>query len=310
MFGSNKIFVDELSVGKRLDVFICENITRYSRSFIQKLFLNKNVLVNKKCVSKHYKVKFGDVICVNVEEPEPFNILKQNIGLDIVYEDNYLLVVNKKRGMVVHPAPGNYSGTLVNALMWHYEGELAPIGGTIRPGIVHRIDKNTTGLLVVAKTDSAFKSLSSQIKDHSLKREYVAIAHGILKQKVGVINLPIGRSFRNRKKMAVNFSNGKQAITHYEVLNEYNNFTYLKLNLKTGRTHQIRVHMAYLGHPIAGDDLYGRRLDASRFGLECGQCLHSREITFYHNKFEKNICVSAMPDEYFLNFLNRCQEGL
>lgn len=310
MFDVIKIFVDELNVGKRLDVFICEKLIHYSRSFVQKQFLNGNILVNEKCASKHYKVKFGDVICVNFAEPEPFNVVKQNIDLDIVYEDDYLLVVNKKRGMVVHPAPGNYSCTLVNALMWHCEGRLAPIGGVIRPGIVHRIDKNTTGLLVVAKTDSAFKSLSSQIKDHILKREYVAIAHGIFKQKVGVINLPIGRSFKNRKKMAVNFVNGKQAITQYEVLGEYNNFTYLKLTLKTGRTHQIRVHMAYLGHPIAGDDLYGRRLDASKFGLECGQCLHSRNIVFYHYKFGKNICVSAMPDEYFSNFLNRCQEEL
>ena len=295
-------------VGCRIDLLICKRFKLNSRNFFHKLILKGFVFVNNKPIKKQYKAKLNDYVKIIFPEAEKFKVEKENIKIDIVYEDDEILVINKKRGMVVHPAPGNYSRTLVNALMWHCENKLSSIGGVLRPGIVHRIDKNTTGLLAIAKTNEAFLNLVEQIKNHAVNRIYVAIVHGKFKEKEGLINLPIGRSFKDRKKMAVNFKNGKSAITHFKVLEEYFNFSYIKLKLETGRTHQIRVHMSYLKHPVAGDDLYGFKSDFKKYNLKFGQCLHAKELEFFHNKLNKKINFSVEPDEYFLDFLNRCQK--
>ncbi len=304
-----KIIVKEDYVGKRVDYASAE-ILNISRNYTQNLILKNNILINDKICSKNQKLKLNDVIKIIFPDPENFKILKEEIPLDVVYEDKEILVINKQRGMVVHPAPGNFNHTLVNALLWHCNNNLSSIGGVLRPGIVHRIDKNTTGLLAVAKTDAAFKSLSSQIKNHTLKREYQAIVHGKFKEKQGSINLPIGRNFKDRKKMAVNFKNGKEAITHFKVLKEYKNFTHLAVKLETGRTHQIRVHMAYLNHPVAGDEVYGFKKDATKYDLKFGQCLHASSISIFHHKLNKIINLKAKPDEYFLDFLNKCQKEI
>ena len=305
---TKELVVKKEDVNKRIDVLICEKFKEFSRSYVQKLILKNCVMVNNKNIDKNYKVKFIDVVKINFPEPEKFEVLKQNIPLNIVYEDEEFLIVNKKRGMVVHPATGNFNNTLVNALMWYCEGKLSSIGGILRPGIVHRLDKNTTGLMVVAKTDEAFKSISTQIKNRSLTKIYEAIVHGNFKEKKGTINLPIGRHFKNRKKMAINFKNGKDSITHFKVLEEFKDFSYVKLKLETGRTHQIRVHMAHINHPIAGDDVYGYKTDFKKYGLNFGQCLHAKELEFFHYKLNKKVKFKAEADEYFLNFLNKCQK--
>lgn len=297
-------------VNKRIDVLICEKFSEYTRSFIQKLFLKEKIFLNGKKVSKHYKVAVDDIIEIFFPEPKSFEVKEEKIPIDIIFEDEDILVVNKKRGMVVHPAPGNYNNTLVNALMWHCKEKLSSIGGVLRPGIVHRIDKFTTGLIVVAKTDKAFKSLSEQIKKHSFNRKYIAVVHGKFREKEGTVNLPIGRSKKDRKKMAVNFLNGKSAVTHYKVLKEFKNFSFVELKLETGRTHQIRVHMAYLNHPIAGDITYGFKSDIKKYNLYTGQCLHARELGFFHYKLNKNVNFIVDADEYFLNFLNKSQKEI
>lgn len=305
-----EIVVELKDINKRIDVLICEKFSDCSRSFIQKLFLKEKIFLNGKKINKHYKVSVDDIIKVFFPEPENFEVKEEKIPIDIVFEDEDILVVNKKRGMVVHPAPGNYNNTLVNALIWHCKENLSSIGGVLRPGIVHRIDKFTTGLIVVAKTDGAFKSLSSQIKNHSFNRKYIAIVHGKFKEEQGTINLPIGRSKKDRKKMAVNFLNGKQATTHYKILKEFKNFSFVELKLETGRTHQIRVHMAYLNHPVAGDLTYGFKTDAKKYKLNEGQCLHAKELGFFHYKLKKNVNFIVDADEYFLNFLNKSQNEI
>ena len=296
------ITVDDEWAGERADKLLSAVLSDYSRSFVQNLFADELVSCKGKTVSKSFKPKNGDELCFTVPEPKMLSLEPENIPLEIMYEDSELLVVNKPRGMVVHPAPGNYSGTLVNALMHHCKGNLSGINGVIRPGIVHRIDKDTSGLLLVAKTDTAHVSLSAQIKEHSLAREYRAVIHGHLKEQEGVVDAPIGRSPNDRKKMCVTDKNSKNAVTHYTVLEEYRDFTFLKLRLETGRTHQIRVHMAYLGHPVAGDPVYGPKNGVTSLG---GQCLHAGLLGFVHPSSGELIRVESPLPEYFTDFLRR-----
>lgn len=305
-YGEKTEFViDADSVGVRLDKTLSLVLCEYSRSFTQALFSDGLVMCNGKSVQKNYKPKCGDTVSFIVPEPRELTVEPENIPLDIVYEDSELLVVNKPQGMVVHPAPGNFDGTLVNALLWHCKGKLSGINGVIRPGIVHRIDKDTSGLLLVAKTDNAHTSLASQIKEHSLDREYRAVICGHLREKSGVVDAPIGRSAADRKKMCVTDKNSKNAVTHYEVLEEYSGYSFVRLRLETGRTHQIRVHMAYLGHPVAGDPLYG---SCDRFGVLQGQCLHAGLIGFTHPASGERIRLEAPLPDYFNEFLRRIKQ--
>lgn len=298
----NTVFeIDEAYADERIDKAVAA-VTEGSRSFIQKNIDDGNVLVNGKKVSKNYRCVIGDEISVSFCEPVLLDVRAENIPLDIRYEDDSLLVVNKKKGMVVHPAPGNYSGTLVNALMYHCGESLSGINGVIRPGIVHRIDKDTSGLLIVAKNDVAHNFLAEQIKQHSFTREYRAVIIGHLKDSKGTVNAPIGRNPKDRKKMTVTDKNSKEAVTHYEVLEEFSGYSLIKLRLETGRTHQIRVHMAYLGHPVAGDEVYGGKRKED--GLS-GQCLHAGLIGFIHPVTKEYIEISSEYPEYFENFLRR-----
>lgn len=292
--------VEECDKGERIDKLVsqkCENLTR---SYVQKLIENSEILVNGKPVGKNAKVSQGDVVVVKTVEPVKPDIVPENIPLDIRYEDNCLLVVNKPKGMVVHPAAGNYDGTLVNALMYHCGDSLSGINGVARPGIVHRIDKNTSGLLIVAKNDLAHLDLAQQIKAHSFDREYQAVVYGHLKEKEGTINAPIGRNPNNRLQMCVTDKNSKNAVTHYEVIKEYKDFSHVRLILETGRTHQIRVHMKYIGHPVAGDDVYGPSKVIKQLN---GQCLHAAVIGFRHPASGERIKITSELPEYFIKFL-------
>ena len=253
------IEVPENFEGERIDKFLSVLLEDSSRNAIQKLIENGKVLVNGAIVNKKYKVSTDDEITMLPSELKPLDAEPEDIPLDIVYEDEHLLVVNKPRGMVVHPAPGNYSGTLVNALLYHCKDSLSGINGILRPGIVHRIDKDTSGLLIVAKTDKAHLGLAEQIKEHSFTREYNAVVVGHLKESEGTINAPIGRNPKDRKKMCVTQTNSKNAVTHYNTIQDYEGYSHISLKLETGRTHQIRVHMAHLGHAVAGDFVYNRR---------------------------------------------------
>lgn len=252
---SMNFVVDIDNVGKRIDVYLAEMIENMSRSQIQKIISDGNVTVNEKIVKSNYKLKEDDEIVLNLPEPVVLKIEPEDIPIEIIYEDNDLVVVNKPQGMVVHPAPGNYSGTLVNALLYHCKN-LSSINGVIRPGIVHRIDKDTSGILVVAKNDISHRSLAEQIKEHSVNRIYLAITEGIVKDDEGTINKPIARHPVDRKKMAI-VDGGREAITHYKVLERFKENTYIQCKLETGRTHQIRVHMSSIGHPLVGDPVYG-----------------------------------------------------
>ncbi|MBQ8786988.1 MAG: RluA family pseudouridine synthase [Oscillospiraceae bacterium] len=284
----------------RIDKWICEQNQEISRSMLQKLLKDNQVTVNGKAVSKSYKVSNGDNIYFEIPEPVELDVLPENIPIEIVYEDDDLLVVNKPKGMVVHPAAGNYNGTLVNALLYHCKGRLSSINGVIRPGIVHRIDKNTSGLLIVAKTDKAHAGLAEQIKAHTFTREYQAVICGRLKESTGIIEAPIGRHPVDRKKMCVTDKNSKEAKTEYTVLEEFNGYSHIKLKLYTGRTHQIRVHMSYVGHPVYGDDVYGK---ASK--LCEGQCLHAKKIGFIHPISGEYLEFDSALPEYFVNVLNK-----
>lgn len=282
-------------VGTRLDKFLSDiDALELTRSAIQNLIDKGRVYVNDKVVSKNYKLRLNDTITLNIPEPKVLNLDAEDIPLNIVYEDEYLLVVNKPKGMVVHPAPSNYTGTLVNALMYHCKDSLSGINGVIRPGIVHRIDKNTSGLLIVAKTDIAHVGLAEQIKEHSFTREYEAIVLGRLKELTCTVNAPIGRHPVDRKKMAVTQKNSKEAITHYEVIQQFNKHSHIKCVLETGRTHQIRVHMAYIGHSVLGDDVYGKPYK----NLE-GQCLHAKKIGFIHPITKEYLEFDSQLPEYF-----------
>ncbi len=294
------ILIDDESSGIRTDKILSEALINYSRSFIQNLFNDGLVKANEKQITKSYKPKAGDLISFTVPEPTVLSLEPENIPLDIMFEDDHLLVVNKPRGMVVHPAPGNYNKTLVNALLWHCKGNLSGINGVARPGIVHRIDKDTSGLLLVAKSDKAHISLSEQIKAHTLEREYRAVVHGKLKTLEGIVNAPIGRSSTDRKKMCVTDRNSKKAVTHFYVIEEFKNFTFLKLKLETGRTHQIRVHMAHLGHPVAGDPVYGPKNGVTSLN---GQCLHAAVLGFVHPVSNEFIRIEAPLPEYFSDFI-------
>ena len=293
--------VEYLESNTRLDKLVYEYLPEYTRSAVQKMIEKGFVKVNGILCEKRYRVKEGEIICVDVPPASDLEIRPENIPLDIRYEDSDLLVVNKPKGMVVHPAPGNREGTLVNALLYYCKDSLSGINGIIRPGIVHRIDKDTSGLLIVAKNDFSHKILAEQIKVHNFKREYIAIVDGKIKDDKGTINLPIGRHPKNRKKMAVVYKGSKEAVTHFEVLERYEGFTMLKLILQTGRTHQIRVHMAHIGHPVSGDEVYGSK---DKFKILEGQCLHARNIGFLHPRSGKYIEIMSELPKYFVNFIN------
>lgn len=288
--------------GERVDKYISDNIAEVTRSAVQGLMEKGNILVNGRTVSKSCKLKGGEELTVTLPEPQPMDAISEDIPLDIVYEDGDLLVVNKPKGMVVHPAHGNYTGTLVNALLHHCGGSLSGINGVIRPGIVHRIDKNTSGLLIVAKNDTAHLHLAAQIKEHSFTREYEAVASGYFKEISGTVDAPIGRHKTERKKMCVTQENSRNAVTHYEVLRQFGGYAYVKCRLETGRTHQIRVHLAYIGHPILGDDVYGKPYK----GIE-GQCLHARKIGFIHPKTGEYLEFTSELPDYFASILNRLE---
>ena len=265
--------------GKRLDTWLTAKLEKYSRSFIEKLIEDGNAVVNGKNVKTGYKIKTGDKIDVVVPEPRILDVKAENIALDILYEDHDIIVINKPRGMVVHPAAGNYSGTLVNALLEHCKESLSDINGVIRPGIVHRIDKDTSGVLVVAKNNSAHSQLSERLKEHDIQRVYIAVAEGVIREESGKIDAPIGRHPVERKKMAVNVKNGRRAVTYFKVLERFQSATLLEVKLETGRTHQIRVHMSYIGYPLVGDPVYGRK--KQRYDLN-GQALHAKLLGFVH----------------------------
>ncbi len=302
MYNFVELKVKEEFNGERLDRTVALNINEITRSYVQKLIENGKVSVNKKIIyDKNYKVLTGQNISVNIPEPEKLDILPENIPIEVIYEDRDLLLVNKPKGMVVHPAPGNYSGTLVNALMYYCGNSLSSINGIIRPGIVHRIDKDTSGILIVAKNDFAHKNLAEQIKQHSFSREYEAVVYGHLKNDGGTINAPIGRHKLDRKKMTVIYENSRDAITHYKVLKNYKGFSHVRLKLETGRTHQIRVHMSYIGHPVAGDPVYGPR---KIIKILNGQCLHAKHIGFVHPRTSKYMEFETELPQYFKNFLN------
>lgn len=288
--------------GSRIDKYISDNAD-LTRSAVQGLISKGAVTVDGRAISKNYKLRGGETITVEIPEPEPMDAVPENIPLNIVYEDDDLLVVNKPKGMVVHPAHGNYTGTLVNALLYHCGGSLSGINGVIRPGIVHRIDKNTSGLLIVAKNDASHLKLAEQIKAHSFTREYEAIVTGALKELSGTVDAPIGRHKTDRKKMCVTPENSRNAVTHYEVLRQYGGYAHLRLRLETGRTHQIRVHMAYIGHPVLGDDVYGKPYK----GLE-GQCLHARKIGFIHPTTGEYMEFSSKLPEYFQSVLRKLEK--
>ncbi len=288
--------------GLRLDKLICLRFSDLTRSAVQKHIENGSVFVNDKPIAKSYKAKTGDSICLELPDPQNLNVVAQNIPIDIVYEDRDLLVVNKPKGMVVHPAAGNYDGTLVNALLCHCGDSLSGINGIIRPGIVHRIDKDTSGLLIVAKNDNAHQHLAQQIQVHSFKREYRAVVVGRMPQQKGTVDLPLGRSPVDRKKQAVNGLNPRHAVTHYEVIEEFPGFSMCKFTLETGRTHQIRVHCAALGHPVAGDAVYGNPKQTN--GL-VGQCLHAAVIGFVHPTSGEYLEFSADLPDYFKTFLQK-----
>ena len=291
------------AAGSRIDKYISDNIAELTRSAVQGLLSKESVLVNGKSVSKNYKLRSGDEVTVEILEPEPMDAVPEDIPLEIVYEDSDLLVVNKPKGMVVHPAHGNYTGTLVNALLHHCGDSLSGINGVIRPGIVHRIDKNTSGLLIVAKNDAAHLHLAEQIKAHSFTREYEAVAVGAFKEPSGTVDAPIGRHKTDRKKMCVTQENSRNAVTHYEVLKQYGGYAHVRLRLETGRTHQIRVHLAYIGHPVLGDDVYGKPY----MGME-GQCLHARKIGFIHPSTGEYMEFSSELPEYFQAVLRKLEK--
>lgn len=282
--------------GLRVDVFLAENLPEMTRSAVQKLLEQGLVTCKGKAIKKNAKTEAGAVYEVTLPEVREVSIEAQDIPLDIVYEDDDLLVINKPKGMVVHPAAGHVDGTLVNALLHHCGDSLSGINGEKRPGIVHRIDMDTTGLLIVAKNDFAHRFLSDQLKDHSLRRTYECIVHGGFREDLGTVDAPIGRHPADRKRMAVTEKNSREAVTHWEVIARYGKYSHLRCRLETGRTHQIRVHMAYINHPIAGDPVYG--VKKAELGLS-SQCLHARELRFIHPRTEQEVTLSCpLPKEF------------
>ena len=299
------IKVDEQDEGLRIDKYLSNIFKDKSRSFIQGLIEKENVKVNSKTLKSNYKLKKADEIEIMIPEPEILSVEAENIPIDIVYEDEDVIVVNKAQGMVVHPAPGNYNGTLVNALLYHCN-DLSSINGVIRPGIVHRIDKDTSGILVIAKNDDAHNKLSEQLKDHSMKREYYALIEGRLKNNDGTIDKPLGRCKKDRLKIGI-IEDGKRAVTHYEVVERYNGYTLVKCVLETGRTHQIRVHMASIGFPLVGDPLYGFK--RQKFKLE-GQVLHARTLGFIHPRTGEYMEFTSELPQYFCDLINKLKNEM
>ena len=301
----NKVLViTEEEKGKRLDVYLAAAL-EVSRSYAQQVIQGEDVVVNDKQVKANYRLSEGDVVQVQLDVQEEYNVEPENIPLDVVYEDKDIIVVNKARGMVVHPAAGNYDGTLVNALLYHCQGELSGINGVIRPGIVHRLDKDTSGVMVAAKTDEAHKGLAEQIKAHSAHRTYWALVHGNISEEKGVIDAPIGRHPKDRIRMAVTFKGGRDAVTHFRVLKRYGDYTWVECKLETGRTHQIRVHMAYIHHPVVNDPLYGYKKDD--FPID-GQALHSHSLDLVHPVTNELMHFEAPAPADFLECLKRAEQ--
>ena len=290
--------------GQRADLFLAKVLPDLTRSAAQKLLEEGRAYREGKPLKKNQKLDIGDQITVVIPDPAPLEAVPQDIPLDVVFEDEDVIVVNKPVGLVVHPAPGHPDGTLVNALLHHCGGSLSGINGVIRPGIVHRIDRDTSGLLIAAKNDTAHLALADQLKDHSLYREYEAVAVGGFKEDTGTVDLPIARHQTDRKRMAVNHMTGKRAVTHWTVLERFSGYTHLQCRLETGRTHQIRVHLAHLGHPVLGDPVYG----GVRKGFPelAGQCLHARRLSFLHPRTGERITVESPLPDYFTATLTRC----
>ncbi len=299
----NEYFTVETEEGIRIDKYLALNLPDLSRSHVQKLIRDDLVIVNKKPVKANYRLSLYDQIEVVIQEPEEPEILPENLPLDILYEDSDVIIVNKPKQMVVHPAPGHPSGTLVNALMYHCGKELSGINGVMRPGIVHRIDMDTTGSLLVCKNDMAHQKLAEQLKEHSITRIYKAVVHGNIKEDEGTVNAPIGRHPTDRRKMSIHAKQGRSAITHFQVLERFGEFTYIQCRLETGRTHQIRVHMASIGHPLLGDAVYGPARCPVK-GLQ-GQTLHAGTLGFMHPRTEEYLEVQAPLPDYFVDLLQK-----
>jgi 23S rRNA pseudouridine1911/1915/1917 synthase len=295
--------VETTQEGERLDKYLSLIYPDISRSFFQKRIKENDILVNQTPQKANYRIKTEDIVTVTIPDAAPTTIVPEDIPLDILYEDDDVLIVNKPKGMVVHPSAGHYTGTLVNAIMYHCKDSLSGINGEIRPGIVHRIDMDTTGSLIVCKNDESHVNIAGQIKDHTVNRIYEGIVYGCLADDCGTIEEAIGRNPNDRKKMAINEKNGKPAITHYKVLERYRNYTYVQFKLETGRTHQIRVHMASIGHPLLGDVLYSNR--KCPFPNLIGQTLHAKTIGFIHPKTNVYMEFSAPLPEYFNQLINK-----
>lgn len=298
------LVVSAEDAGNRIDKYVSEKNENITRVASQRMIENGNILVNGKQVKVSYKVSENDNISIEEEQKRESHLEAEDIPLDIIYEDDDIVVVNKQKGLVVHPGNGNPNGTLVNAIMAHCKTSLSGIGGEIRPGIVHRIDKDTSGLLIIAKNDEAHINLSEQIKEHKVKKTYVALVRGRIKEKEATINMPIARDINDRVKMAVD-KNGKEAITHFKVLKKYDGFTYVEVNIETGRTHQIRVHMSKIGFPIVGDGVYSN--GKNPFGVE-GQMLHSQKLEFTHPRTGETMKLEAPLPEYFKKVLEELDE--
>lgn len=299
-----KIIINEEQQGKRIDGVISAYTTELSRNTVQRLIEEEQIKVNGNKIKPSYKTILNDEIDINIPKAKEIDLKPQNIPLEVLYEDNDIIVINKPKGMVVHPANGNPDGTLVNAIMAKCKDSLSGIGGEIRPGIVHRLDKNTSGVIIVAKNDKSHIKLSEDLKNHKIKKKYIALVRGIIKENEATINMPIGRSKQDRKKMAVD-KNGKEAITHFKVLKRYNEkYTLLEINIETGRTHQIRVHLSHIGYPIIGDDTYSN--GKNEWGV-IGQCLHAKSLKFEHPITGKKMLIEAELPEYFQKILENLE---
>lgn len=298
----NYLFEIQEDQQMRLDKYLAEQFPEQTRSYLQKLIKDGAVLVNGKCVKTGFQLSKGDEVSVSIPEPKELDVLPQKMDLDIVYEDEDVILINKPKGMVVHPAPGHTTDTLVNGLLYHCKDHLSGINGVARPGIVHRIDRDTTGILIVCKNDKAHNSIAAQLKEHSINRRYRALVHGNIKEDTGTVEGPIGRHPIDRKKMSINERNGKPAVTHYTVLERFGNYTLIECKLETGRTHQIRVHMTSIGHPLVGDEVYGPA--KCPFKLQ-GQCLHAMVLGFVHPTTGQYMEFSADLPEYFEELLKK-----
>ena len=299
-----EFLVEEDEEGDRLDVYLSDQFVDMSRSYIQKIIKDKKVTVNGKVEKAKYLVKEEDKVVIEIPKPKILEVAPQDIPIEIVYEDDDIIIVNKPQGMVVHPAPGNYEGTLVNAILYHCKGNLSSINGVIRPGIVHRIDKDTSGILMIAKNNNAHNCLTEQLKDHSITREYEFICHGVFKEDNITVDRPIGRNPKDRLKMAI-VPNGKRAVTHFEVLERFNGYTHVRARLETGRTHQIRVHAMSINHPLVGDPVYGPK--NSKIKLN-GQALHAKKLGFIHPTTKEYVEFDSELPDYFQKLLEKLRK--